>query len=260
MKRKGSMAVVVSTTAILWLSATLLEATESEPGSGESAHHGLGVTVMDVIQGSQASEAGILPGDAIINYAGIKINNVKTLQDAISFCAGLTGDIMVIVLREGKTLSLAVPPGPLGVLLQKGNEDSQPARANQIGKALKYPFGKIGLYLSKSIVTFAWILVCLGCVSHFRTKRRWQYVFQVAGAVLILLGVLLDWCVFDPFLGVLAPEHPVGLVIVSVAAYYLTTVPGSLCFAVGYVCTALCTDRSGPGSIQRREPCEKGQM
>lgn len=74
------------------------------------------VVVRDVLQGSPAKQVGIVAGDTIVRYADKRIFNQRDLQTATS--EGKLGEMTrVDIERDGRSLDLYVPRGPLGIYM-----------------------------------------------------------------------------------------------------------------------------------------------
>ena len=86
------------------------------------------VVVQSVLDGSPAGTADIRPGDAIVSYGDARLFDAGALRDATT--GGQAGEtVPVEVSREGETLRVFVPRGPLGVRLEESRiRPSAPAR------------------------------------------------------------------------------------------------------------------------------------
>lgn len=74
------------------------------------------VAVREVIDGSPASDAGLLSGDVILRYGESRVFDPRQLRDGT--LAGEAGEpTPVEIERDGQTLRVWVPRGPLGVHL-----------------------------------------------------------------------------------------------------------------------------------------------
>ena len=74
------------------------------------------VKIDDVMTGSAAQLAGILPGDLIYRYADQRVYLSAELRNMTT--AGEAGETTALtVLRDGELLDLSVPRGPLGVMI-----------------------------------------------------------------------------------------------------------------------------------------------
>ena len=74
--------------------------------------------VWEVLPHGQAQAAGLGPGDVVVSYdgVGVRTNDEVRLAQARAI-AGVDGDsVTVAVMREGRTRSVRVVPGPLGVM------------------------------------------------------------------------------------------------------------------------------------------------
>lgn len=77
------------------------------------------VNIASVMPGSAADQAGIKPGDVILNYADSRLFSWNELQKATTL--GVRGEyVNVTVMRGGQVLNLWLPRGPLGVRLSSG--------------------------------------------------------------------------------------------------------------------------------------------
>lgn len=73
------------------------------------------VIIEGVDANSAAEQAGLVPGDEIVSYAGQRVFNQRDLN--LLMLAGLPGEIVATtVVRNGQTLQLYVTRGPLGLL------------------------------------------------------------------------------------------------------------------------------------------------
>jgi CHAT domain-containing protein len=77
-----------------------------------------GLLLIQVASGSNAARAGLQANDVLMRYAGTELSKPDDLLVALSKPSG-TERIPVEVWREGKTLSVTVLPGKLGVNLSK---------------------------------------------------------------------------------------------------------------------------------------------
>jgi CHAT domain-containing protein/tetratricopeptide (TPR) repeat protein len=92
----------------------------SNPPAPKPPDHGL--LVQQVEPGSNAEQAGIRPGDVLLQYAGAKLGNLDDLQKQVQAGDPKAKTVAVAVWRDGKTLDLTLRPGPIGVV-----PNSQPA-------------------------------------------------------------------------------------------------------------------------------------
>lgn len=72
------------------------------------------VRVASVMASSPASGVGLKPGDVIVSYNGTRVYSTRELQ-VLSMGATPGQNAVVDVLRDGGSLQLAVPTGPMGV-------------------------------------------------------------------------------------------------------------------------------------------------
>jgi hypothetical protein len=74
------------------------------------------VSIRELITGSPAGAAGLEPGDTVLRYDGKRVFTTRELQNATA--AGRAGEnVPVEIEREGRSMTLYVPRGPLGVYL-----------------------------------------------------------------------------------------------------------------------------------------------
>jgi tetratricopeptide (TPR) repeat protein len=88
-----------------------------------------GLLVQRVEPGSHAEQAGIRPGDVLLQYAGAKLATLDDLQKQVQAGAPTARTVGVAVWRDGKMLHLTLRPGPLGVV-----PNSQPAAVAILAK------------------------------------------------------------------------------------------------------------------------------
>ncbi len=93
-----------------------------------------GLLVQKVEPGSNADQAGIRPGDVLLQYAGAKLAALDDLQKQVQAGDPKAKSVAVAVWREGTTLDLTLKPGPLGVGL-----NNQPAAAALLARARATP-------------------------------------------------------------------------------------------------------------------------
>ena len=72
------------------------------------------IAVQEVMASSPASRAGLASGDVIVSYNGTRIFNSAELRSfAMSGSPGT--DVVVEILRDGNTMQLTLPAGPMGI-------------------------------------------------------------------------------------------------------------------------------------------------
>ena len=72
------------------------------------------VAVGSIIETSPAEQAGFRPGDVIVRYGGENVYSNEQLIDLRS--AGVRGEAVAVeILRDGQSLQLTIPRGPMGV-------------------------------------------------------------------------------------------------------------------------------------------------
>jgi tetratricopeptide (TPR) repeat protein len=81
-----------------------------------------GVLIAQVVPDGGAARALLRPGDVLVTYGGAEVASVEKLTEAMKGHAAAK-EVTLGVWREGKLLTRTVPPGPLGVVL-----DRRPAR------------------------------------------------------------------------------------------------------------------------------------
>jgi membrane-associated protease RseP (regulator of RpoE activity) len=73
------------------------------------------ISVSNVLENSPAERAGLKPGDQIVSYDGRRIFSMSDLTRAT--LQGQPGEQVVLdVLRDGVTMQMALPRGPIGIL------------------------------------------------------------------------------------------------------------------------------------------------
>ena len=74
------------------------------------------LTVTDVIGNSAAEKAGLKPGDVVLRYGGERLYDRRDLRSVTQ--QGNGGEMMTVeIVRNGRTLQMFLPRGPLGVQL-----------------------------------------------------------------------------------------------------------------------------------------------
>jgi hypothetical protein len=101
---------------LLALGDPVFAAPKATPPAPPTPDHG--VLLIEVVSGSNAAQAGLRANDVLLSYAGQELSKPDDLLVALSKPCGAER-IPVQVWREGKTLSLTVLPGKLGVSLSK---------------------------------------------------------------------------------------------------------------------------------------------
>lgn len=72
------------------------------------------IQVTQVLAGSPGSQVGLQPGDQILNYNGERVFNVNDLRELTM--QGRAGeDVIIEIERDGVTMQLSVPRGPVGI-------------------------------------------------------------------------------------------------------------------------------------------------
>jgi hypothetical protein len=92
-----------------------------------STGHANRVQVTEVMEGSAAADAGLAPGDVIYSYADRRIFSGGELRDETT--AGSAGETTPVdVVRDGESLRVYVPRGPLGVILEPSSQEPSRVR------------------------------------------------------------------------------------------------------------------------------------
>jgi len=82
------------------------------PRVAEVVGRSTGLAVTSVVDGSPASDAGILPGDVLLAVAGVAVGGVRELQQLMT-AARIGERVDVEVIRDGATRTLHVTPSEL---------------------------------------------------------------------------------------------------------------------------------------------------
>ncbi len=85
------------------------------------------VVVSDVLQGSAAEAAGVLPGDIVLRYDGVRIFNRGELLRATTE-GRARSNVAVDVVRGGESRRVYIPRGPLGITLKAESLPPQASR------------------------------------------------------------------------------------------------------------------------------------
>ncbi len=86
----------------------------SNPPAPKPPNHGL--LVQQVEPGSNAEQAGIRPGDILLQYGGARLAALDDLEKQVQGGDLKVKSIAVAVWRDNKTFELTLRPGPLGVV------------------------------------------------------------------------------------------------------------------------------------------------
>ena len=73
--------------------------------------------VQGVVEGSQADSLGLIPGDVIFEYDGVKIHNALQLVKEVGNKSLLT-KIEMVIMRDNKSMGFTLSGGFLGVRIQ----------------------------------------------------------------------------------------------------------------------------------------------
>jgi hypothetical protein len=73
------------------------------------------VGVRDVLASSPAETSGLAPGDEIVSYDGKRVFDMRELN-ALTLEGRAGESVIVEVRREGRTLQLVMPRGPIGIM------------------------------------------------------------------------------------------------------------------------------------------------
>jgi hypothetical protein len=83
------------------------------------------VRVMDVLATSAAERSGLKAGDEILSYGGTRVFDTRDLN-TLTMQGVPGGSVTVEVRRDGQTLQVSVPRGPLGVTAPGGGRPGGP--------------------------------------------------------------------------------------------------------------------------------------
>ena len=87
-----------------------------------STGHANRVQITEVMEASAAAEAGLAPGDVIYAYADRQIFSGGELRDETT--AGTAGETTPVdVVRDGESLRVYVPRGPLGIMVKPSSQE-----------------------------------------------------------------------------------------------------------------------------------------
>ena len=82
------------------------------------------VVIRETLQGSPAKAAGLLAGDVVLSYDHKRMFATRDLQNATT--VGRAGEsVAVEIVRNGQTMNLYLPRGPLGVYLDSDSAKPQ---------------------------------------------------------------------------------------------------------------------------------------
>lgn len=83
------------------------------------------VRVMEVLATSAAERSGLKAGDEIVSYNGTRVFDNRDLN-TLANQASAGGTVTVQVKRDGQTIQVSVPSGPLGVMAAGGGREGGP--------------------------------------------------------------------------------------------------------------------------------------
>jgi phospholipase/carboxylesterase len=72
-----------------------------------------------LVPDGDGEKAGLKPDDVILSYNGRKVKRTSDLRDAISAVKPGTKEVALVVERDGKRLTLRLPPGRIGVYISE---------------------------------------------------------------------------------------------------------------------------------------------
>lgn len=80
----------------------------------EATRRPTSVAVRNVLESSPAQTAGLQSGDEIVRYNGERVYNINELNRLTNSTDG-SGSVLVEVVRDGQTISVSLPAGPIGI-------------------------------------------------------------------------------------------------------------------------------------------------
>jgi len=72
-----------------------------------------------LVPDGNGEKAGLKPDDVIVSYNGKAVKKTSDLRDAIAAVKPETKDVAMVIEREGKRITLRLPPGRIGVYLSE---------------------------------------------------------------------------------------------------------------------------------------------
>lgn len=86
----------------------------------EATNQSTSIGVSNVLASSPAEIAGMQTGDEIVSYNGERVFNTNDLN-RLTNLSDASGNVIVEVIRDGETISLSLPEGPIGITSGRGN-------------------------------------------------------------------------------------------------------------------------------------------
>ena len=86
----------------------------------EATNQSTSIGVSNVLASSPAEIAGMQTGDEIVSYNGERVFNTNDLN-RLTNSSDASGNVIVEVIRDGETISLSLPEGPIGITSGRGN-------------------------------------------------------------------------------------------------------------------------------------------
>ena len=129
------------------------------------------IEVERLVEGSQAEQLGILPGDVILEYDGKEIETVSDLKKAIAAAAG--PEVELIIRRDRDVIVLTAKPGKLGVFLKT------------VAKVHRMPDAKIVEGIEplswESGEASSWIGCARRVLAHNGEQHTYAYLMGISG-------------------------------------------------------------------------------
>ena len=73
------------------------------------------VNLMGVLASSPAERAGLQAGDEIVSYNGKRVFDTQELNELTLGGTSGTSSVVVDVRRNGQSMQIVLPPGPIGI-------------------------------------------------------------------------------------------------------------------------------------------------
>jgi len=187
MRKKLTILLILSVVAIGLCGCAGMHHDEAQTTQVPAKSNERHVEIERLVEGSQAEELGILPGDVIAKYDGKSIETMSDLQTAIG--AATTPEVELIIKREDEVIEIKAKSGKLGVFLKA------------VAKVNRMPDAKIieGIeplsWESEEMISF---IACVRRVlAHYGEQHNYMYLMGISGMA-FRIHFFDGWCPSSP--------------------------------------------------------------
>ena len=139
---RGTRCVLAAAVALALVSGGCTRR-KARPETGDIYRRIARPEIWQVLPGSQAARAGLVPGDLILVYDSVPVRTNDDVRTAQALSADKADSVPLVVLRDGKEVQVRVAPGPLGCVPVSGKYPSSLAVAIEeitrgLGRTIDY--------------------------------------------------------------------------------------------------------------------------